>query len=138
MKNHSFNAIVLAGIVALAIAVAVIIVAFGNARPASGSTFTQTYLSFSQASTTVATVTTSSSLILASSTDATQRYYATLTNDSTGNLIYISLGKPAVTGTGIRLNPGQSYTINENNLFTGAVYGIGTTSVPVDIEAFQN
>lgn len=140
MKTQTNNGIILASIVALAIIVATLVILFGNVKTAHASNTNQTYLSFSMASTTNATVGTGSTLVLASSTDATQRYYTVITNDSnTSNAMYISFGLPAVVNKGIRLAPGQSITINVNNLFTGAIYAISTSTAQVaDVETFQN
>lgn len=39
-------------------------------------------------------------------------------------VIFLAFGEPAVADTGIVLNPGQDYMIDEVNLFEGAVNGI--------------
>lgn len=71
------------------------------------------------------TVTTSSSVVLATSTG---RLYAAIVNDS-ANTVYLGIGTPAVIGKGIRLNAnGGSYEINESNQFQGPVYGISSAS----------
>lgn len=74
------------------------------------------------------TVTTSSTVVLATSTG---REYAIITNDS-ANTLYISIGSPAVVGKGIRLGTttgdSRSYEIKGDNLFQGPVYGISTAS----------
>lgn len=136
MKSQSLNTTVVAAVIALGI-IASALFLFGNAHQVNASSPGNNYLAIGMASTTSATVTTSSTLIMATSTNPQQRQYAVFTNDSGGNTVYLSLGLPAVANTGIRLAPGASYTINVNNLFSGAVYGIGTTSVVVDVEGFQ-
>jgi hypothetical protein len=55
------------------------------------------------------------------------RKFLQLTNDETAgvnNIIYLSLGAPAIPHTGIRLNlDGGTYTMTRENLFTGEIRG---------------
>lgn len=88
---------------------------------------------FNQANTqTGVLVTTSSTLVLATSTG---RQYAYLVNDSASATVYLSMNKgaAAVLYSGIALKPGMSYTINTTNGYIGAIYGIGTTSATTTV-----
>jgi len=54
------------------------------------------------------------------------RKYASFVNDST-EVIYLSLGREAVLGEGIRLNPeGGWYEITLGNLYLGDIHAIST------------
>ncbi len=75
------------------------------------------------------TVGTTSTLIFATTTS--NMLNRTIVNDGTTN-VYLGIGSEAVSGKGIRLNAnGGSYEINNNNLFTGAIYGISSTNVNI-------
>ena len=79
---------------------------------------TRTRTASTSGAVTVGNTTTS---VLASNPD---RKSATFVNDS-DEAIYLQLGANAVLNEGIRLNAaGGSYTIDHNNLFTGAVNAI--------------
>lgn len=75
---------------------------------------------------------TGSTLILATSS---ARQYAILVNDSPIYTIYLSMNKgaPAALYSGIALKPGTSFTINANNGYIGAIYGIATTSATTTV-----
>lgn len=137
MKS-SFNNTLLGIIAACAIAITFLIAADHGKSPSVGGVFPIDYLSLSMASTTAVSVGSGSTLILASSTNPQQRAYTVLSNDSASTVpVYISLGLPASTGTGIRLAPGATYTINGNNLWSGAIYGQAASATTVNIETFQ-
>jgi len=70
------------------------------------------------------TVTTSSSLVTASSTN---RSYYVIVNDGS-NTVYLQFNdKDATVGSGIRLNAnGGSYEINPDNLYRGAIRAIAS------------
>lgn len=51
------------------------------------------------------------------------RVYMIITNDS-ANVVYLSLGQAAVSGSGIRLAVGGSYAITQSNLFVGQINAI--------------
>lgn len=71
------------------------------------------------------TVATASVEVLAASTG---RQFAQITNEG-GVAVYLAVGQAAVAGKGIRLAPaGGTFTIDERNLFSGAVNAIATTS----------
>lgn len=70
------------------------------------------------------TVTTSSIQVIATSTG---RQFASISNDG-ANDVYLAVGQSAVRGKGIYLKAGNTFTIDEKNLFTGAVNAIATTS----------
>jgi len=75
------------------------------------------------------TVGTTSTLIFATTTG--MMLNRTIVNDGSTN-VYLGIGSAAVSGKGIRLNAnGGSYEINNNNLFTGAIYGISSANVNV-------
>ena len=68
---------------------------------------------------------TTSTLAVATSSG---RVYVALVNDS-ANTVYLGLGKPAVGSNGIRLNAsGGSYEIDPQNLFTGAINCIASST----------
>lgn len=76
------------------------------------------------------TVTTSSSLIVATSTG---RQYLAIVNDGTTD-VYLGVGVAAVSGKGIRLNAGGgSFVMDTNALFTDAVYGISSATANVTV-----
>ena len=73
------------------------------------------------------------STLLAATT--TSRQYMAISNDS-ANKVYISLGTPAATGTGILLqaNAPMNYELANFNMYLGAIYCIapaGASSVAV-------
>lgn len=76
----------------------------------------------------VVSVTTSSTLVLATST---ARSYAIFSNDS-ANPVYLALnnGLPAIADSGILLNASSTYEIRDVNGYIGSVYAIskGATS----------
>lgn len=85
---------------------------------------------FATATNTRPTVTTTSSIILASNTS---RKSAIIFNQS-GGVIYIKLGATAVANEGIRLPNNEKYEINSTNLFIGNIHAIrGAGSGQVDI-----
>lgn len=134
----SFNSILLGIVTVCAIAITFLIASGHSASPTVGGVFPIDYLSFSMASTTAVSVGSGSTLILASSTNPQQRAYTVISNDSASTVpVYISLGLPASTGTGIRLAPGATYTISGSNLWSGAIYGQAASATTVDIETFQ-
>lgn len=68
---------------------------------------------------------TTATLLIATSTS---RNYLLITNDS-ANTIYLGLGKPAVSGKGIRLATGTSFEMKlGENMFTAAIWGISTAT----------
>jgi hypothetical protein len=74
---------------------------------------------------TFATVLTTNTLVLATSSS---RQYAAIVNDG-ANPVYLSIYSGAVADSGILLVAnGGSYEINDQNLFTAAVYGIASSS----------
>lgn len=80
---------------------------------------------FTVPTTSSSTVVTASTLIVATSTS---RNYLAITNDS-NNVIYLSIGRPAALGKGIRLATGTIYEMKTGqNIFTAAIYGITTAS----------
>lgn len=134
----SFNSILLSVVALCAIAITLFLFSMDQKSPSVGGVFPIDYLSFSMASTTAVSVGSGSTLILASSTNPQQRTYTVLSNDSASTVpVYISLGLPASTGTGIRLAPGDTYTISGGNLWSGAIYGQAASATTVDIETFQ-
>lgn len=134
----SFNSILLSVVALCAVFITLFLFSMDKKSPSVSGVFPIDYLSFSMASTTAVSVGSSSTLILASSTNPQQRTYTIISNDSASTVpVYISLGLPASTGTGIRLAPGATYTINGNNLWSGAIYGQAASATTVDIETFQ-
>ncbi len=83
----------------------------------------------------IASCSTASTLVLATST---ARQYVAIVNDS-ATTTYLGLGVAAVGSNGIRLNAnGGSYELDANNLFTGAIYCISSsTSATVTTVASQ-
>lgn len=136
MKSQSIN-IVLATILCAVLTTLALVLAFGQANKVNASSPGNNYLAIGTASTTFAVAGTSSTLLFATSTNPQQRTYAMFSNDSTTTPVYISLGLPAAGSNGIRIAPQGNYVINDNNLFSGSVYGIASSSVVVNIEAFQ-
>lgn len=74
------------------------------------------------------TVTTSSTLVLATTTSAV---YRAVVNDGATTL-YISVGSPAISGKGIRVNAnGGVVEFGGDALLTGAIYGISSGTINV-------
>lgn len=71
------------------------------------------------------TATVTSSVVLATSTG---RQYAQIGNDG-ANDVYLSVGQVAVKGKGIYLKAGTVYTVDDNNLFSGAIFAVATSGV---------
>lgn len=138
MKSQSYISLAAAIVVAAALVASALVFSFGNASKASALVDNNNFLSFNLASTTAVSVGTGSTLVLASSTNPMQRAYVLFSNDSATNPIYMSFGLPAAASTGIRIAPGATYTINTNNLWTGAVYAQAASASTITIEAFQN
>lgn len=75
------------------------------------------------------TVTTASTLIMATSTSG--EVYRAIVNDGATD-VYLGIGTAAVSGKGIRLNSGGgSFEMVGDTLFTAAIYGISSASVNV-------
>jgi hypothetical protein len=73
---------------------------------------------------------TNSTLLISTSTD---RVYTAIVNDGSST-VYLGLGTDAVGSNGIRLNAGGgSYEIGPDNLFSGAIYCIGSSSTNVTV-----
>ncbi len=76
-------------------------------------------------------VTTSSTLVLASSTNS-GRLYASITNNSTTTAVFLSIGTPAIGDQGIRLEPQGHYELtSDKNPFFQAINGIASSTVSV-------
>lgn len=86
---------------------------------------------FSTVANTRPSVTNSSSIILAANVD---RRYVLIINQGT-QAAYLKLGAAAVVTQGIPLQPGASFTLDANNLYTGAIHAIkpGAGSVTLEI-----
>lgn len=75
--------------------------------------------------------TTSSTLVVATSTG---RQYVAIINDEATNPVYLGLGRAAVGSNGIRLNAnGGSFEITQENLFTGAIYCIASSTATLTV-----
>lgn len=79
------------------------------------------------------TVATSDTTVVATSTS---RRYLVIVNDGPA-AVYLNFGTPAIKGKGILLNAnGGSFEVNAQNLFTGAVHAIAS-STPSNITYIQ-
>lgn len=109
----------------LVLALALLSVGFAlrPATPVEAARVDQMDGAFTIGSSTVATTT--STAIIATSTG---RQFAQISNDS-ANDVYLAIGQAAVKGKGILLKAsGGTFTIDEQNLLSGAINGIASTS----------
>lgn len=70
------------------------------------------------------TVTTAGQLIFGSDAGRVQ---ATMTNDSSTRIVYLSQGSQAAAGNGVRLNPGQSWSTTDTSSIYAIVYASGVS-----------
>lgn len=110
-------------ILGLAIAFTLIALFAKPAQPTEAAEIEMLHGPFVIASSTVSTTTSTS--ILATSSGRT---YARITNDGPYT-VYLAIGQAAVKGRGIVLAAGEAFVIDQNNLFSGAVNGVASTSV---------
>ena len=88
---------------------------------------------FSTITNTRPSVNNTSSIILAANSN---RRFAMIVNQDS-QTAYLKLGTTAVASQGIPIPPGASYTIDADNLFTGAVHAIKSGGGSVTLEVME-
>lgn len=119
-------------IATVALTVASVLFAFEARKPATSSTQTFGEINrLTQVTNTSVACGTSDTVVLATSTG---RQYVAITNTSASAPVYLALGAAAVGSKGIYLGAaGGAFEINQDNLFTGAIHCIASSTAIVGV-----